>query len=84
MWSYQRTVDHNLALEEQRNLKAEKENPRVEEKVKDPKDRRDPRLKLGRMQDHHPHDLYGEDLTGLLEKGTEPHRSAFAVAKLAT
>ena len=69
---------------EQRNLTAEKESLRAEEKVKDPKDRHDPRLKLGRMQDHHPHDPYGEDLIGLLEKGTEPHQSAFAVARLAT
>ena len=43
----------NLALEEQRNLKAEKESPRVEEKVKDPEDRHDPKLKQGLMQNPH-------------------------------
>ena len=77
-------MDHNLALEEQRNLKAEKESPRAEEKVNDPEDRRDPKRRQGLMQNHHPHDLSGEDLTGLLEKGIDPHQFAFAVAKLVT
>ena len=79
----QQTLDYNLAVEEQRNLMAEKESPRVEEKVKDPEDRRDPKLRQGLMQNHRPRDLSGEDLAGLLEKGIEPHQSAFAVAKWA-
>ena len=63
--------------------KAEKESPRVEEKVKDLKDHHDLKPKPGLMQNH-PHDLSGGDLTGLLEKGIEPHQFAFAVAKLVT
>ena len=79
-------MDRNLALEGQENQVAVKESPKEEVRANDPKEHLDPKREQGltpKANHHHPHDLHGGDRIDRPES-LGPHRSAFAVARLAT